>query len=294
MVWFVMRKAMLEGTMNQRPSSTIGIARKQPASDLGSILMRNRGGNTGGGLEEEAGFSGRRPEPLKVERAKPQSGGLDEGDGRHAACSKRARDVFPVNIAIADKNPLVLAGLNALFEKDGRFNVVTTASDGEGFLNSVGRVAFDLGVIGWEMPLLDARHILAMLGKRPAAPKIVVYSGTSDSAAAADTLRLGGAGFVSKREPPERLLEVLASVAEGDMVFPFVDVRRVRPDPFDGLTNRERDLLAALGSGQTNAELAKEFGVSVNTIKFHLRNLFEKLNLRNRAQAISLYLETKR
>jgi len=221
------------------------------------------------------------------------SGG-PEADPIGNSGSKRDRKLFPIAVAVADKNPIVLAGLRALLAEDSRFNLVWTESDGESFLNSVGKMPFDVGVIGWEMPVMDARQVLNVLGKRSNAPKIVVYSGTSDPAAAADTWRLGGAGFVSKQKPPEQLLEVLAAVAGGDMVFPFVDVRKVRPDPLDGLTNRERDLLAALGTGQTNAELAKDFGVSVNTVKFHLRNLFEKLHLRNRAQAISLYLETKR
>ena len=106
-------------------------------------------------------------------------------------------------------------------------------------------------------------------------------------------LQLGGAGFVSKRAPPERLLDVLAAVAAGDMVFPFVDIRKMRSDPLENLTLRERSLLSALGSGHTNSQLAKDFGVSINTIKFHLRNLFEKLDVRNRAQAIALFLEMK-
>jgi DNA-binding CsgD family transcriptional regulator len=83
-------------------------------------------------------------------------------------------------------------------------------------------------------------------------------------------------------------------VAAGDMVFPFVDIHKVRPDPLTSLTHRERDLLAALESGQSNAQLAREFGVSINTVKFHLRNLFGKLDVRNRTQAICLYLETRR
>jgi two-component system, NarL family, nitrate/nitrite response regulator NarP len=77
------------------------------------------------------------------------------------------------------------------------------------------------------------------------------------------------------------------------MVFPFVDIRKMRADPLENLTLRERSLLSALGSGQTNNQLAKEFGVSINTIKFHLRNLFEKLEVRNRAQAIAMFLEMK-
>jgi two-component system nitrate/nitrite response regulator NarP len=78
------------------------------------------------------------------------------------------------------------------------------------------------------------------------------------------------------------------------MVFPFVDIQKVRPNPLKSLTHRERDLLAALETGRSNAQLAREFGVSINTVKFHLRNLFGKLDVRNRTQAICLYLETKR
>ncbi|MCI0601026.1 MAG: response regulator transcription factor [Beijerinckiaceae bacterium] len=202
--------------------------------------------------------------------------------------------IFPVNIAIADKNPMVLRALEALLTRDRRFNLLLMTSNGAQFLSSLAQFPVSLGVIGWELPPLRAPEILQSLARRPAAPKIVVYSGTRNPVAPAETLRLGGAGFVSKLSPPERLLEVFAAVAAGDMVFPFVDIHKARPDPLTSLTHRERDLLAALESGQSNAQLAREFGVSVNTVKFHLRNLFGKLDVRNRTQAICLYLETKR
>lgn len=211
-----------------------------------------------------------------------------------AECGERAQSHFPVTIAIADKNPMVLRALEALLTRDRRFNLVLMASDGVQFLNSLAQHPVSLGVIGWELPPLRAPDILQALAKRQTAPKIVVYSGTRNPSAPAETLRLGGAGFVSKLSPPERLLEVFAAVASGDMVFPFVDIQKARPDPLMSLTHRERDLLAALESGQSNAQLAREFGVSVNTVKFHLRNLFGKLDVRNRTQAICLYLETKR
>jgi two-component system, NarL family, nitrate/nitrite response regulator NarP len=204
---------------------------------------------------------------------------------------ERVQPIFPVSIAIADKNPMVLRALEALLTDDSRFNLLLKESDGTRFLNSLAHHPVRLGVIGWELPPLRAPDILQALARRPGSPKIVVYSGTRNPAAPAETWRLGGAGFVSKLSPPERLLEVFAAVAAGDMVFPF---HRARPDPIMSLTHRERDLLVALETGQSNAQLAREFGVSVNTVKFHLRNLFGKLNVRNRTQAICLYLETKR
>ena len=66
------------------------------------------------------------------------------------------------------------------------------------------------------------------------------------------------------------------------MVFPFLDVSGIHNDPLDTLSPRELELLAELGSGRTNAELARNLGVSVNTVKFHLRNLFDKLQVKPR------------
>jgi two-component system nitrate/nitrite response regulator NarP len=219
---------------------------------------------------------------------------VSAADGYASSRHRPGDDVFPVNVAVADKNPMILAALHSLLTEDKRFNLMLMASDGERFLDKVVRMPIDLGIIGWDLPRLHARDILFALSKMPGAPKIVVYSGTKDPAAPAEALRLGGAGFVSKLSPAQRLLEVFATVASGDMVFPFVDVQKVRTDPLAALTHRERDLLAALESGRSNAQLAREFGISVNTIKFHLRNLFGKLEVRNRTQAICHYLEMKR
>jgi len=215
-------------------------------------------------------------------------GRLDEAE---AAGPTAAAGV--IDVAIADKSPLILAGLEKLLSDDKRFNLVSRSTDGEEFLEAARQPNFSIAVIGWQLPTMHAREVLRALSRQAQAPKIVVYSGTNDPAAPAETLQLGGAGFVSKRAPPERLLDVLAAVAAGDMVFPFVDIRKMRSDPLENLTLRERSLLSALGSGHTNNQLAKDFGVSINTIKFHLRNLFEKLEVRNRAQAIALFLEMK-
>ena len=66
------------------------------------------------------------------------------------------------------------------------------------------------------------------------------------------------------------------------MVFPFLDVRSLKSDPMEQLSPRERSLLEALSKGRTNRELAQEFDITINTVKFHLSNLFEKLGVRNR------------
>jgi DNA-binding NarL/FixJ family response regulator len=190
----------------------------------------------------------------------------------------------------------VVAALKQLLAaRGGRFSLAVAASDGEGFLDAVGRLQFDVGVIGWVMPNRDGRAVLEALKDRPESPRVVVYTGDPDPTLPRRAMALGAAAFVSKREPPERLLDAVEAVARGLMVFPFLDVRGgFDADPLGGLSPRERELLGALGSGKTNAELARNLGVSVNTVKFHLRNLFDKLRVRSRAQAVQLWHESRR
>ncbi|MGD9508771.1 MAG: response regulator transcription factor [Geminicoccaceae bacterium] len=200
----------------------------------------------------------------------------------------------PIEVGIADKSPLVLAALKALLSQSDRFRLAVAASDGERFLEAVRRIRFDVGVIGWVMPYHDGRAVLAALRGQPDSPRIVVYTGDPDPTLPRRVMALGAAAFVSKRESPERLLDAIEAVARGKMVFPFLDVSEIAEDPLESLSPRERELLSDLGSGRTNAELARNLGVSVNTVKFHLRNLFDKLQVRSRAQAVQLWHESRR
>jgi two-component system, NarL family, nitrate/nitrite response regulator NarL len=209
-----------------------------------------------------------------------------------AASRKRvgtgARDTSPqILLALADKNPMVLEGLRALFAADPRFRVAISATDGERFLDAVERVPFDVGIIGWVMPYRDGAAVLEALRKRASAPRIVIYTGNADPDVPRQALALGARGFCSKSAPPQALLDAVLAVAHGSMVFPFVDVRTLHEDPFARLTDREREILAALPSGVSNRELARRLGISVNTIKFHLKSLYGKLDAKNRAQAVA-------
>jgi two-component system nitrate/nitrite response regulator NarP len=183
----------------------------------------------------------------------------------------------------------MLQALAETFERDGRFSLVATTRTAEGFLEAVLRVPVPVGVIDWFLPGLGAERLIAILRDTPNAPRIVVYASSSDPGLTRRAMAAGAAGFCSRETGPEQLLETVEAVARGRMVFPFLDVRELKGDPTAELTEREKALLAALARGRTNTELATELGISVNTVKFHLRNLYEKLGFRNRAQAIAFY-----
>jgi len=195
-----------------------------------------------------------------------------------------------IDIAIADKSPIVQSGLRSLFENDGRFRVVAVAADGERFMDAVDRLSFDIGIVGWEMPYLNGSALLRKLRGRDDAPRIIVYTGSQDMDVPRQAMALGAAGFCHKSDPPERLVETVLAVARGRMAFPYVDVRLLEMNPLAGLTDREREILAALAEGLTNRQLSGVLNISLNTVKFHLKNLYGKLGVDNRAQAVAKYL----
>ena len=199
----------------------------------------------------------------------------------------------PISVVVADKSSLVRAGLQALLNEDKRFELVGVAENGEQFLNLVDRQRFQVGIVGWVMPGIGGRGVLDRLRDRPDAPRVVIYTGDPSSDIPRQAMRLGGAGFCSKSEPPSQLLDSVVRIAKGQMIFPFVDVRGLHSCPLSSLTPRERELLAALSEGNSNAQLAARFEISVQTVKFHLKNVYEKLGIGNRAQAVALYVSEK-
>lgn len=201
------------------------------------------------------------------------------------------QDIKPVEIVIAEKNPLLQSSLIRLFDGDERFRLLAVAADGERFLAAVERMSFDVGVIGWEMPFMDGRGVLQHLRGRGDSPRLIVYTGSPNPDVPRQAMVLGAAGFCSKNDPPQILLETIQAVASGRMVFPFIDVARLASDPFGGLTPRERELLSALAGGLTNQQMAGQLEISLNTVKFHLKNLYDKLGVSNRAQAVAYYLK---
>lgn len=199
----------------------------------------------------------------------------------------------PIELSLADSNPLVLSAMSEIFGRDPRFSLVTTTSTAEGFLGAVMRVPVQIGVIDWNLPALGGQKLIEVLRDQPNAPRIVIYGDDSRGDGPRLAMLAGAAGFVGRSNPAEKLLDTCVAVAAGQMVFPFLDVRDLASDPIQQLTRRERALLEALSQGLTNKDLARDFGISANTIKFHLSNLYEKLGVESRARAIAFYYASR-
>lgn len=198
----------------------------------------------------------------------------------------------PIDIMLADSNPLVLSAMSEIFERDPRFSLVATSATAEGFLGIVMRVPVLVGVIDWNLPVLGAAKLIEVLREHENAPKLVVYGDASGDFPRL-AMQAGAAGFADRSGEVDGLLETCAEVAAGKMVFPFIDVRKMQQDPIHTLSRKERAILDSLAKGMSNRELSKALQISTNTVKFHLSNIYEKLSVRNRTQAIAYYYSSQ-
>lgn len=184
----------------------------------------------------------------------------------------------------------MLSALGEVIERAPNLGLIATAKTSLALLELSERIHADVAIIDWVLPPDGAERSLERLRDQEKPPRCIVYAADDGLSIAKRAMAAGAAGFCSRDKPTDHLINAIEKVHQGEMVFPFFDIRSLRQDPIETLTKREHRLLTQLATtGQSNKELAQDLGVSVNTIKFHLRNLFEKLQIRTRAQAIALY-----
>ena len=197
-----------------------------------------------------------------------------------------------IEVAIADKNPVVRAGLEALVIKDGRFTVAGTYATGAAALEAFQKKPVEIAIVGWSLPDMPGGEVLSRVKLEKWKTRVIIYTGERNSEVLRQSIKRGAWGFVSKAEEPQILLEAIVAVARGRLSLPYVDIDLLNHDPLEGLTARERELLAALANGWTNLQIAARTGISRNTVKYHLKNLYDKLGVSNRAMAVALFMST--
>ncbi len=197
-------------------------------------------------------------------------------------------------IVIADKNPVVRAGLSDFLARDGRFEVFAVVEDGASFIALCLDQPVDIGVIGWSLQDMTGGDVMATLKRRLSPTRVIVYTGEQGPTVLRQAVRDGAWGFISKSDDPVVLLDTIATVSRGRLCVPYVDLKSINADPLDLLTTRERELLGALANGWTNLQISARIGISQNTVKYHLKNLYDKLGVKNRAMAVALFMTSGR
>jgi len=213
-----------------------------------------------------------------------------------------------IRVVIADDQAMVRTGLALILRPYEDIEIVAEASDGHEAVEAARRVRPDVVLMDVRMPRMDGIEATRRLLAAGAAhhPRVLVLTTFDLDEYVYDALRAGAGGFMLKDEPPDRLLAGIRIVAAGDaLLAPTVTrrlieefVRRPAPDSFDGsrladLTAREREILEQLARGRSNDEIAQDLHLSRATVKTHVGNIFMKLDLRDRAQAVVFAYESE-
>jgi DNA-binding NarL/FixJ family response regulator len=207
-----------------------------------------------------------------------------------------------LRILIADDHTLFRDSLRSLLTSRG-FEVVGDAREGGEAVEIARRLQPDIVLMDLSMPGLDGLSATRLISAEMPQVKVVVLTASDDDANLFEAIKSGAQGYLLKNLESRDFFALLEGVGRGEPALtPLLAskllqefARPPRPaaeshDP-DALTDREREVLELLVRGVTsNRKLAKDLGVSENTVKFHVRNILDKLHLHNRAQVVGFAL----
>jgi len=204
-----------------------------------------------------------------------------------------------IRVLLVDDQELVRTGLRGILREAFGFAVVGECADGGEVVAAVEATAPDVVLMDVRMPFTDGVQATTRLRQRADSPPVLALTTFDDDEALAGMLRAGASGFVLKGVPAEDLQRAVQVVAGGGAwLDPAVTARvlaiyrsapaatAARDPDLDALTGRELEVLALIGRGRTNGEIAAELFVSEGTVKTHVNHLFTKLRLRDRAAAV--------
>jgi DNA-binding NarL/FixJ family response regulator len=206
-----------------------------------------------------------------------------------------------VRVAVADDQPLIRTGLRMLIQHTSDLELVAEADNGEQAVEQARRHRPDVVLMDIRMPVLDGIEATRRITSDAALSgvRVVVLTTFDADDYVYAAIRAGASGFLLKDAPPEDVLDGIRVVAGGDALLAPSVTRRIieeiaaRPDPerpappqLDVLTDREREVLALVGRGLSNAEIGAHLFVSPATAKTHVSHVMTKLYARDRAQLV--------
>lgn len=204
-----------------------------------------------------------------------------------------------IRVILADDHIVVLQGLRGLLEQEEDIEVIALIQNGDELLDCLEKTEADVVVLDLEMPY-HGLTALAEIRKRQVPVRVVVLTAFGDGSSIQSTLELRAEGFALKTESPIHLIEAIRQVAKGRVIFPAAAQRwlmqQSRPEAgktTHELSAREWEVIACTAQGMTNPEIAEKLGVSANTVRFHLKSIFGKIQVTNRTEAAAWYFAHK-
>lgn len=216
----------------------------------------------------------------------------------HKDSISTANSTTPIRLLLVDDQALISHGLKTMLELEADLQVIGIANDGQAAIEQVAALQPDLVLMDIRMPVMDGRAATRAICQQFPAVKVLVLSTFDDDQYIADSIRAGAKGYLLKDMPIDELVQAIRLAHRGYTQIAPGLIEKLIAHPSEAqiaasqqalsdlslLTPREREVLCLIGDGSTNREIAEKLFVSESTVKTHVMHLFDRLDLRNRAQ----------
>jgi len=195
-----------------------------------------------------------------------------------------------INVLIVDDHKVVRTGLESLLSASDDISVVGTATNGEEAVAAATSLLPDVVLMDLSMPVMDGTTATSLIAAEHPQMKVVVLTSFSDDERVVDALQAGALGYTLKDAEPGIILEAIRAAHGGGVPIDPRVASALMPQNRTGrsdatLTDREKEIVALVGRGLVNKQIAVELGISEKTVKTHLTNAFKRLGVTNRGDA---------
>ncbi len=194
-----------------------------------------------------------------------------------------------IRVLLVDDHPAFRIGLRIVLEQAPDIAVVAEAGSGADALALAQSLAPDVVVLDCQLPDLTGDVVARELRARDLNCAVLALSAYTDEATVQRMVQAGAVGYLAKEEAPTAMVDAVRAAARGEGRWSAAAVSQLVAamdvDPLAGLTEREREVLHLLAQGGDNQRIAWSLGISQNTVRFHLRNIFSKIAVQTRTEA---------
>jgi DNA-binding NarL/FixJ family response regulator len=195
------------------------------------------------------------------------------------------------SILCVDDHPVVIDGLSAIIEIQPDMELAATASSGGNALKAFREHKPDVTIVDLRLPDMSGFELIKALRKLHSTARIIVLSSYDGDADIQRALDAGAQGYVAKGLVRDELLTAIRTVAAGGKHIPATIAQRlVGHMRDDAISEREVQVLSLVAAGKRNKEIAAELSIAEDTVKMHVRNIFSKLNVTDRTEAVTVTL----
>ena len=199
-----------------------------------------------------------------------------------------------MRVFVADDHPVYREGVARAIKARPEFELVGEAEDGREALEAIKEILPDVAVLDVQMPGLQGSEVLHAVRRDSVPTRIVLLSAHVDSETVYRAVASGAGAYLSKESSRERILDAVAAVARGEVVLSAEvqaglasEIQIRERDERPALTPREHEILVLTANGHSAPDIGKQLHLSQSTVKTHLKSLYEKLGVSDRAAAVA-------